>query len=117
MAAMLPKLFFVHFRESSFVAIEEGRICGFIVGFRSQSNPEQAYVHFVGVDPESRGSGLGRRLYERFFDAVRAMGCSEVQCVTSPTNRRSVAFHQSIDFEIVDTARNYDGPGEDRVRF
>ncbi|HVW90860.1 MAG TPA: hypothetical protein VHC01_15480, partial [Gaiellaceae bacterium] len=38
MAPMLPKLFFVHFRDTSFVAEEEGgRIVGFLCGFRSQT--------------------------------------------------------------------------------
>ncbi len=117
MADMLPKLFFVHFRDTSFVAVEDGRIRGFIVGFRSQTYPEQAYVHFVGVDPQARGLGLGRQLYERFFDAVHLIGCSEVHCVTSTVNASSIAFHRSIGFEIIETAAGYDGPGEDRVLF
>jgi GNAT superfamily N-acetyltransferase len=70
MAAMLPKLFFVHFRDTSFVAEEDGRVVGFLCGFRSQTHDDEAYIHFVGVDPSQRGSGLGRELYERFFAAV-----------------------------------------------
>src|SRR5690348_8161397 len=70
MAAMLPKLFFVHFADTSFVAEDEGSLAGFLVGFRSQTHEDEAYVHFVGIDPAHRGSGLGRELYERFFTAV-----------------------------------------------
>jgi len=51
MADMLPKQFFVHFRPTSFVAETAGRVGGFLVGFPSQSFREQAYVHFIGVDP------------------------------------------------------------------
>jgi ribosomal protein S18 acetylase RimI-like enzyme len=117
MADMLPKLFFVHFRDTSFVAHEGGAIRGFLIGFRSQTHPEQAYVHFIGVDPGTRGAGIGKALYERFFEAVRALGCREVHCVTSPVNAGSIAFHTSIGFEAIETAIDYDGPGEDRVRF
>ena len=75
MAPMLPKLFFLHFEGTSFVAErEDGQLAGFLVGFVSQTDPEEAYIHFVGVDPEERGTGLGRELYERFFETVRAHG-------------------------------------------
>jgi ribosomal protein S18 acetylase RimI-like enzyme len=113
MAAMLPKLFFVHFRDTSFVAEEQGRIVGFLCGFRSQTFPDEAYVHFVGVAPQRRGSGLGRELYERFFAAVAPR--TVVRAVTSPVNERSVSFHRSIGFEVERVDDAYDGRGEPRV--
>ena len=72
MAAMLPKLFFVHFRDTSFVLDDDGEIAGFLCGFRSQTHADEAYIHFVGVDPGRRGAGVARALYERFFDGGRA---------------------------------------------
>ncbi len=69
MAPMLPKLFFVHFEGTSYVVDDEdGQLAGFLIGFLSQTDPTEAYVHFMGVAPEHRGEGLGRALYERFFD-------------------------------------------------
>jgi len=126
MAAMLPKLFFVHFRPTSFVAEDDGALCGFVVGFVSQTAPSQAYIHFVGVDPRRRGRRVGRQLYDRFFDAARERGCLEVLCVTAPVNTGSIAFHTRMGFEPlpgdatvdgVPIATNYDGRGESRVRF
>src|SRR4030095_9875304 len=70
MRDMLPKLFFVHFRQTSFVAESGGRIVGFVTGFVSQAYPEQAYIHFVGVHPEFRSQSVGRSLYEHFFSVV-----------------------------------------------
>jgi len=113
MAAMLPKLFFVHFRDTSFVAERGGRIVGFLCGFRSQTFADEAYVHFVGVDPAERGSGLGRLLYERFFAAVAPR--TTVRAVTSTVNERSVAFHRAIGFEVERIDEEYDGRGEPRV--
>jgi ribosomal protein S18 acetylase RimI-like enzyme len=86
-----------------------------VCGFLSQTSDDEAYIHFVGVDPEQRGEGLGRALYERFFEEVRAHGRSTVRCVTSPQNERSVAFHQSLGFQVDRVVEDYDGPGEDRV--
>ena len=113
MAAMLPKLFFVHFRDTSFVAEDGGELAGFLCGFRSQTYEDEAYVHFVGVDPTRRGSGLGRTLYERFFVAVAPR--TIVRAVTSPVNERSVAFHRAIGFEVDRVDEDYDGRGESRV--
>src|SRR5215510_7574719 len=118
MAPMLPKLFFLHFEGTSFVAEDdESRLVAFLIGFLSQTDADEAYIHFVGVAPEQRGSGLGRALYERFFEVVRADGRTRVRCVTSPANTGSVAFHESLGFEVESVAKDYDGPGEDRVLF
>lgn len=115
MVDMLPKLFFVHFRETSFVAERDDQLAGFLVGFLSQSLPREAYVHFVGVNPTERGTGLGRELYERFFAVARADGRTRVSCVTSPRNSGSLAFHRALGFEPSPPQVGYDGPGEDRV--
>lgn len=113
MTAMLPKLFFVHFRDTSFVAEDDVALAGFLCGFRSQTFEDEAYVHFVGVDPAQRGSGLGRDLYQRFFDAVAPR--SVVRAVTAPVNERSVAFHRAIGFEVDRVDEDYDGRGQPRV--
>ena len=126
MSDMLPRLFFVHFRETSFVAEENGGIIGFLVGFLSQTVAQEAYVHFAGVRPDSRRRGVGRALYEHFFEAVGQHGRTVVRCVTSPVNRASIAFHTRIGFQIepqdeiadgVAIYPNYDGPANDRVLF
>jgi ribosomal protein S18 acetylase RimI-like enzyme len=114
MAAMLPKLFFVHFRDTSFVAEDDdGSLAGFLCGFRSQTFPDEAYIHFVGVDPARRTAGLGRALYEQFFAAVPER--TVVRAVTSPVNEGSVAFHRALGFEVERIDDDYDGRGEARV--
>ena len=118
MAPMLPRLFFVHFEGTSYVVDDgDGPLAAFLIGFLSQTDPDEAYIHFVGVSPEHRGGGLGRQLYERFFEDARAAGCTRVTCVTSPVNEGSVAFHQALGFTSESVAHDYDGPGEDRVLF
>jgi len=60
MSDMLPKLFFDHFQNTSFIAEEKGEIIGFLIGFLSQSHMNEAYIHFVGVHPEYRGKKIGK---------------------------------------------------------
>ena len=116
MAPMLPKLFFLHFEGTSFVAErDDGTIAGFLIGFLSQTRDDEAYVHFVGVAPDQRGSGLGRDLYDRFFAVASEQGRTVVRCVTSTANTDSIAFNQALGFEVDRVAKDYDGPGEDRV--
>lgn len=123
---MLPQLFFVHFRETSFVAEADGQLIGFLNGFLSQTFADQAYIHFVGVHPDYRKAGVARRLYDAFFAAVIARDRRVVRCVTSPVNTASIAFHRRMGFEIepgdaqvgdVSVHSNYDGKGEPRVHF
>jgi predicted GNAT superfamily acetyltransferase len=126
MADMLPRLFFEHFTDTCFAAERDGELAGFLIGFMSQSRPGEAYIHFVGIHPDERGRGLGRRLYESLFAAVRERDCHLVRSVTSPVNRGSVKFHRQLGFDIesgdaqaggVPVTAGYDGAGQDRVRF
>ena len=128
MSDMLPKLFFEHFQGTSFVAqAEDGSIAGFIVGFLSQSQSDEAYIHFVGVHPEQRKGGVGKLMYECFFDEVLRRGRHMVSCVTSTVNKNSIAFHLRMGFmpkasttyleDGTPYIDNYDGKGEARVVF
>jgi ribosomal protein S18 acetylase RimI-like enzyme len=123
-SGMLPKLFFVHFRDTSIIAESNGQRVGFLIGFRSQTFSDEAYIHFVGVHPDYRKHGVGRMLYQRFFEIVQAQGCKAVRAVTSPLNKTSIAFHKRMGFEPqpqewqmdgVPYYADYDGPGSDRV--
>jgi len=115
LAPILPKLFFLHFEGTSFVAEEGDDLVGFLIGFLSQTADDEAYIHFMGVAPEHRGEGIGRTLYERFLEEVRAQGRTVVRCVTSPSNDEAVSFHEALGFEVERVVPDYDGPGEDRV--
>src|SRR5437764_13488247 len=68
MADMLPRLFFEHFTDTSFAAERDGELAGVLVGFRSQSRPGQAYIHFVRIHPRQRGRELRPRVYARVRD-------------------------------------------------
>ena len=110
MHVLLPRLWFQHFTGTSWLAEDErGRLAGFLVGFVSPDRPEIAYCHMVAADPGLRHMGLGRRLYERFFEDARNAGAREVHAITWPGNRTSVAFHTRLGF------RPKDGPGTQRL--
>jgi ribosomal protein S18 acetylase RimI-like enzyme len=98
---LLPRLWLQHFTGTSSLAeTEDGRLAGFLIGFLSPDRPEVAYCHLIATNPNLRRHGLGRALYERFFDDSRAGGRSVVTAVTWPANRTSIAFHRALGFEV-----------------
>lgn len=124
---MIPRLFFTHFTSTSLIAESEGCVVGFLTGFLSQTFPDQAYIHFIGIHPDYRKQGLAADLHARFYAIAREHGRRFVRCVTSPANKASIAFHLRMGFAIepgnkvtegVAYTENYDGPGGgDRVLF
>lgn len=121
---LMPRLFLQFFTKTSWIVeSESGALGAFLVAFRSQDDPTVAYIHFVGVDPELRGAGLARSLYELTFESMKAAGCTEIRAITGPKNRRSQAFHTAMGFtangdreiEGVLAYEDYDGLGEPRV--
>ncbi|GMA58032.1 acetyltransferase (GNAT) family protein [Alicyclobacillus sacchari] len=116
MTHLLPRLFFEHFQPTSFIVENDGMLSAFLIGFVSQTHPNEAYIHFVGVNPELRKSGLARQLYQKFFDVVQDMGCNIVRCITSPANEGSVAFHTRMGF-TASVGVDYAGRSQDRILF
>ena len=126
MSTRLSHVFFSHFAPTSFVLESDDELVGFLLGFLSQTHPQEAYVHFVGVHPGYRRLGLGRRLYERFFVAAQMHGRRFVRSITAPSNQISLDFHLGMGFEpllgdvVVDGVPiwfDYAGAGGHRIVF
>ncbi|MBI9086493.1 MAG: GNAT family N-acetyltransferase [Desulfobacterales bacterium] len=122
----VPRLFLNHFCDTSFVAEKDGELVAFLVGFLSPARPDEGYIHFAGIHPAYRKIGLGRHLFETFFDLCRKNGRRVVRSCTSPVNRGSVSFHQCIGFSIepgnsiadgIPVTVDYNRPGDPKVRF
>ena len=92
----------------------------------SPDRPEEAYIHYAGVDPAFQGKGIGREIYLAFFKIAGSNGRKMIRCSTSPVNRGSIAFHQRMGFRLVESStvedgipvhQDYNGPGRDKVLF
>jgi ribosomal protein S18 acetylase RimI-like enzyme len=101
MDVLLPRLWLQHFTGTSWLAETiDGNLAGFLVGFHSPDHPDVAYCRMIATNPNLRLRGLGRALYERFFEDARGAGRHEVRAITWPGNRASIAFHRAIGFEV-----------------
>ncbi|MEV0620744.1 N-acetyltransferase [Nonomuraea sp. NPDC050404] len=114
---VLPRLFLDHFHRTSLVAQGPSGMTGFLIGFLSPSLSDEAYIHFVGVHPGERKSGLARTMYERFFDLAREDGRRVVRAITAPVNETSIAFHRRMGFEVTGPVPGYNGTGTTSVTF
>jgi ribosomal protein S18 acetylase RimI-like enzyme len=123
---MLPKLFLVHFCDTSFIIEKSEDLMAFLIGFLSQSKVNEGYIHLVGVHPDYRGMGLGEFLYHRFFQICKANNRDTIRSCTSPVNKGSIEFHRKIGFSIlrgdaeidgIQVTLDYNGPGDPKVLF
>lgn len=121
-------LFCKFFSNTSFIAERDGRTIGFLLGFFSQVDPSQAYIHLVAVDPPAQRGGIAARLYATFIDAVREAGVRHVGLIVNPDNPGSLAFHKRMGFTAdlheptiaigdVVAVRDYNGEGIHMVPF
>lgn len=109
LTASVPKLFFMLFAPTCFIAEKDRKLTGFLVGFLSQTDPREGYIHFAGVHPDARHIGLGRALYEKFYQVCRDNGRTAVRACTSPVNKLSVAFHRAMGFSLEPGDATIDG--------
>ena len=109
-------LFFHELGSHALIAEDEGEVIGFLLGFSVPSIPRVAYVHLVGIHPDHRRRGVGKRLYETFEARARLAGDSRLKAITNVGNDGSVAFHRALGFHVTEDA-HYAGPGRARVVF
>lgn len=109
--AGLPRLFLDHFWSTSRVAEDQQGLAGFLIAFMSPSQPEVAYIHFVGVRPDHRRTGLARAFYEQFALHALQHGARELWAITAPGNAASHRFHESLGFVVSDVVSDYNGSG------
>ena len=100
LAYLLPKLFLIHFCNTSFVIEKNDELVAFLIGFLSPTRTKEGYVHFAGVHPDFRGIGIGEYLYHRFFDICKENDRHIIRACTSPVNKGSIEFHQKLGFNI-----------------
>lgn len=98
----LPRLWFDHFNDTSFIIEDDNEVVSFLVGFMSQSQADTGYIHFVGVHPDHRQKGLGEFMYQQFFELCLWKKRTIVCAITSPVNTSSIAFHARMGFDVED---------------
>lgn len=105
-------LFWKFFRNSSFMAVEEGKVAGTLLGFISQAEPVCGYVHILAVDPDYQGRGIGKVLLDTFQNYALERDIAGIYLTTLPENKEAQAFYEHIGFTDI---REFYKAGKKRI--
>ncbi|MCC7539794.1 MAG: GNAT family N-acetyltransferase [Deltaproteobacteria bacterium] len=114
--ALAHPMFFYELGGHAQVAVEQGEIVGFLLGFVTASTPPLGYVHLVGIHPQWRRRGVARTMYERFEAECKAAGATRMKAITTLGNEGSVAFHRALGWDVEEVA-DYAGSNRARIVF
>jgi ribosomal protein S18 acetylase RimI-like enzyme len=122
-------IFTKFFKNTSLVVEDEdGSVRGFLLGFISQDNSENAYIHLLCLEKSLRGRKIAADLVNEFIKIVSSMGSKKISLITKPSNKTAIRFYNKIGFlsdksdetvEIdgINVFKGYNGPGHDKIVF
>lgn len=80
------------------VATHRGQVVGFGFGARATWTEDEVARAFVGVHPDRRGEGIGRRLFDEVDVYVRRLRPARTQTGTDRADRRAARFVKARGF-------------------
>lgn len=95
------KIMLQYFGNSIIVAVDNDELVGFLLGFVSQTNPEEYFIWQLGVDPQHRGKKIAGKIMKSTIDTARRFGCKKVTATVETTNKPSQGLFESSGFAIV----------------
>lgn len=86
------------------VLIADRRICGFYFAWHIF---EESSLLNIAVDPEYRGLGYGRMLFEDFLSSADEHGAEELFLEVNVNNVPAISLYESEGFKIAYRRKNY----------
>lgn len=68
---------------------------------------DEVHIHRIGVDPDWRRRGLGRRLMAACLDAARRRGAASAYLEVRPSNAEAVGLYRRLGFQTVASRPGY----------
>ena len=92
-----------HLAEHRLVAVDDGRVVGWVALAPTSSRACYAGVaeSSVYVAEDARGRGVGRALMEALIASARDRGIWTIQAGMFPENAPSLALHEGLGFRLV----------------
>ena len=109
-------MFFYEFGEHALVAESDGQRIGFLLGVMVPGPVATGYIHLVGIHPDHRRRGVGKRLYGQFTERCRAAGMKRIKSLSASGHEGPMRFHKSMGFNAEEVP-DYAGPGRSRTVF
>ena len=99
-----PKKEFEKYLEDSFVAEEDGKVVGSIVGATLEN---QGIIKLIAVEQNYRGKGIGKKLIEFILEYFKEKDVKEIMARSRTQNTAGISFLKTFGFEITKTIENY----------
>jgi len=90
----------------------EGRLVGYICPMQLL---DEGHILNVAVDPEVRGSGVGRMLVQKVLDECRSAGASFVSLEVRESNFSAIALYLKMGFTRMGKRKRYYENNEDAL--
>ena len=84
------------FARTSIVASVDGRVCGFVTGYRRQDRPDTLMGWQGATDPSQRGQGIAGRMLGALLDRLAPQGVTRLETTISPDNTASQALFTGV---------------------
>ncbi len=97
--------------DSFLVAEQDGKVVGYVVGYRSAEN--EGHIFSIGVKEEYRGRRIGTGLIHAICDIFVANGLKYAILEVRISNTGAQKLYRSIGFVPCWTEKNYYSDGED----
>ncbi len=111
-------------KYKTFVAEEDGRIVGYLMGYPSVSTPEvdrmydvlpvtpgqvppEFYLQITFVSKPFRNQGISKMLHKRIVEYAREQGHKELYACIAKWNEAEISVIKSLKFEIKDLGYRY----------
>ncbi len=107
---------FFHHLGGYVVRNEDGTLVGFLLGFRSDQDPDVSFVHLVAVHPDHRGGHIASDLYERFERQARTWESRWLEAIVDADNEGARAFHEATGFHAAVADPDWAAHGRSVVR-
>jgi len=80
-----------------FVVLENKNVIGTVMaGYEGH----RGWIHYLAVDPEFQGRGVGRLLMEHAEQRLKAMGCPKINLQVRTGNRAVIAFYRKLGYQV-----------------
>jgi ribosomal protein S18 acetylase RimI-like enzyme len=110
---VLRQLFDAH-RDCWFVADHPNGLLGYSLGVPTLDR-KGGWLLGVGVRSSSRREGYGRALTQSSLRLLHSVGARKASLTVNPNNTVALALYRDLDFAVTALARDYLGPGQDRL--
>lgn len=85
-----------HFAETCVLALEEGRVVGFVSAYVPPRQNDTLFVWQVAVHPDARGRGLGRQMLLALLARESLSHITRLETTVSPGNEASRAMFRAV---------------------